>query len=74
MCDDLLSEKLHIKMCKYVLEVPRFSTNIAVMGELGRYPLLLEVFFNMIKYWFRLSKLENCLAADAYIVSKRLNS
>ena len=74
LCDDLLSEKLHIKMCKYLLEVPRFSTNIAVMGELGRYPLLLEVFFNMIKYWFRLSKLENCLAADAYIVSKRLHS
>ena len=26
----------------------------------------------MIKYWFRLSNLQNCLAADAYNVSQRL--
>jgi hypothetical protein len=27
------------------------------MGELGRYPLFLEVLLNMIKYWVRLSKI-----------------
>jgi hypothetical protein len=28
-----------------------------LMGELGRYPLFLEVLLNMIKYWVRLSKI-----------------
>jgi len=72
MCDDLEAEKLHIKMCKYSLEVNRHSTNAAVMGELGRYPLLHEVFLNMIKYLARLNELQDCLAADAFNVSKQL--
>ena len=68
----LLEEKLHTKVCKYVLEVTRHSTNLAVMGELGRYPLMLEVFLNMIKCYSRLSGLQNCLAAEAFQVSRDL--
>ena len=45
-------------MCKYGLEVNRRSTNLAVIGELGRYPFYLEVLLNMIKYWARLTKLD----------------
>ena len=47
-----------MKICKYGLEVNRRSTNLAVIGELGRYPLYLEVLLNMIKYWARLTKLD----------------
>ena len=32
-------EKLSVHMCKYVLEVGKKTTNIAVYGELGGYPL-----------------------------------
>ena len=64
ICNDFTGEKLHTKVCKDVLEVTRHSTNIAVMGELGRYPLMLEVFLNMIKYYACLSGLQNCLAAE----------
>ena len=39
MCSDLIAERLHVKFCKYVSEVSRRSTNIAIAGELGRYPL-----------------------------------
>ena len=43
-----------------------------MMDELGRYPLLHEVFLNMIKYLARLNELQDCLAADAFNVSKQL--
>jgi hypothetical protein len=40
LCSNLIAERLHVKFCKYVLEVSRRSTNIAIAGELGRYLLL----------------------------------
>jgi hypothetical protein len=33
LCSDLIAERLHVKFCKYVLEVSRRSTNIAIAGE-----------------------------------------
>jgi hypothetical protein len=39
------------------IKVGKKATNSAVMGELGRHPLFLEVLLNMIKYWVRLSKI-----------------
>jgi hypothetical protein len=36
-------ENVHIKFCKFSLGVGKRTTNIAVLGELGRYPFLLEV-------------------------------
>jgi hypothetical protein len=47
-------KRLHVKFCKYVLEVSRRSTNIAIAGELGRYPLFLEVILNMRNYFIPL--------------------
>ena len=58
ICNNFVSEKVHMKICKYGLEVNRRSTNLAAIGELGRYPLYLEVLLNMIKYWARLTKLD----------------
>jgi hypothetical protein len=46
---DLLAKKAHFKLCKYSIKVGEKATNSAVMGELGRYPLFLEVLLNMIK-------------------------
>ena len=75
LCYDLAAEKIHTKFCKYVLEVGRRSTNIAVLGELGRYPLFLEVLLNMIKYLSYLSKSSSTdLLYDAFVTSKLLHS
>jgi hypothetical protein len=63
-----------MKICKYALEVNRRSTNLAVIGELGRYPLYLKVLLNMIKYWARLTKLDNCLAVEALKTSKDIHA
>jgi hypothetical protein len=71
LCSDLIAERLHVKFCKYVLEVSR-STNIA--GELGRYPLFLEVILNMIKYFIHLSNpICNGLVAEAFEASRKLH-
>ena len=72
LCDDFPAEKIHVKICKYVLEVSRRATNIAVMSELGRYPLYLETILNMLKYFSRLTKIENCLAGEAFNTSVNL--
>jgi hypothetical protein len=32
-------EKLNLKYCKHILGVTNLCTNIAVLSELGRYPL-----------------------------------
>ena len=46
-------EKLHIKFLKYVLGVHRKTTNVAVMGELGRYPIKIDVFCDTVEYFER---------------------
>ena len=42
------------------------------MSELGRYPLYLETILNMLKYFSRLTKIENCLAGEAFNTSVNL--
>ncbi len=54
LCDSTCFEKLHVKFCKFVLGVGRKATNSAVKGELGRYPLLVNLLSHSAKYWLRL--------------------
>ena len=72
LCTDFTAEKIHIKLCKYLLEVGRRLTNSAVLGELGRFPLILEACLNIVKYWAYLSNLSNkdSLVAEAHLTSK----
>ena len=55
--------------------VGKKATNSAVMGELGRYPLFLEVLLNMIKYWVRLSKINTSLTllSECLLLSEALH-
>jgi hypothetical protein len=39
-----------VKFVKYILGVNRKTTNIAVMSELGRYPIYFSVILAMLKY------------------------
>ena len=41
--DDLHIEKLNVTFCKYLLGVNKKASNLAVKGELGRYPLYIDV-------------------------------
>ena len=71
---NMKQENVHIKFCKFSLGVGKRTTNIAVLGELGRYPLLLEVILNIIRYFKYLLKSENVLLSEALKVSKSLKS
>ena len=42
-------EKLNIKFCKYLLGVNKKSTNIAVLSELGRYPIYLKLITQVLR-------------------------
>ncbi len=49
-------EKVHSSFCKFVLGVSKFSSNYAVLGELGRVPIEHKITVSHILYWLRLEK------------------
>ena len=72
-------EKLNIKLCKYLLGVNKFSVNHAVRGELGRYPMLINVLDMCTKFKRRVLSLSNdnllkksCLDINASISDTHL--
>jgi hypothetical protein len=40
----------------YVIKINEVETNLAIYGELGRYPLYIDTIISIIKYWVRLCK------------------
>ena len=48
--EKLACEKLHLKYCKGVLGVNKKAQNAAVMGELGRYPMIIYIVKMMLRY------------------------
>lgn len=71
---NLLSEKLHIKFCKYILGVNKKATNLAVLSELGRFPIHFDIVKSILRFWHRIENLNGTfpLLQDAYTESKRL--
>ena len=57
--ENKLIERLHIKYCKIALGVHNKSTNKAVMGELGRYPLTLDVLVQIVKFFIHVNENKN---------------
>ena len=49
--ENLPIEKFQLKYCKHALGVHSKATNAAVMGELGRLPLTLNVVKSMLRFW-----------------------
>ena len=63
ICNYSPIEKLNVKMCKYLLGVHRKSTNDAVRGELGRFPLLITILNNSFRYFEKMkTRCNNSLA------------
>ena len=54
-------EKLHLKFCKAILGVRQTTSNAAVYSELGRYPLYINRYVRILKYWFKLKKSDNII-------------
>ena len=73
-CINEFIDKSHFKYLKYILGVNKKSTKLAVLSELGRYPLYFSVVLSMLKYWFRIDKMESGLLSDAYIANQSMVS
>ena len=61
----LFYDKLYIKALKYICGVHKKASNHAVMGELGRHPLYIEILYNCIKYLQHIYKSDSTLLASA---------
>ena len=62
-----------MKFCKFSLGVGKRSSNLAVIGELGRYPLFIEIIIFMFSYLTRISNSKDILLSEALSVSKLLS-
>ena len=60
-------ERLHLKLCKRLLEVKSNTCNAAVYGELGRYPLYINRYIRIIKYWLKVVNTDNILLKCVYL-------
>ena len=60
-CNSKKLENIHVKFCKTVLGVRQSSSNVAVYGELGRYPIYINICTRIVKYWFKLLNTENII-------------
>jgi hypothetical protein len=47
-------ERVHLKFCKLLLRLKVSTPNFMVYGELGRYPLEIDIKVRMISYWCKL--------------------
>ena len=52
---NIQAEKVHLKYLKYLLGVKKSCSNHAVLGELGRIPLVHSALVRLLTFWHRIS-------------------
>ena len=62
-------EKIHTMFIKRLLGVKRSASNDMIYCETGRLPLIVYRKFNMLKYWLKLTRTENCILKNIYEVT-----
>ena len=67
-----LIQKLHSKVSKQILHVNKNANTYAIRCELGRYPLIIEVFCKLIKYYVNICKRTITLLLKQHYVYKFL--
>jgi len=70
--EKLCSEKLQLKMCRYILGVNSKTSLVAIRGETGRFPLYLDVAINLLKYLNHLMCTTSDLLKNALEVNHKL--
>ena len=49
-------EKVHVKYCKIALGVNNKSSNVAVSGELGRFPIMIDIMLHSLKFYIHVKE------------------
>ena len=67
--EDMIYEKVQSKFLKFVLNVNKYASNLAVRGETGRFPMSIKAISLGIKYWHNMSinKSPNILLMHAFM-------
>ena len=70
-----LFEKLHIKLCRCILGVNNKTSNVGIYGELGRYPMYIDIVQQCRRYSIHLeNNKENVLLQKIYQTFKKFNT
>ena len=67
-------DKIHYKFCKYILGVRQQTSNAAVLGELGRFPLSVLCKERALKFWCKIMNSPDSLIRTVYDNNARDNS
>ena len=59
-------KKIHLKFLKLLLGVKKSTSSMAVYGETGRYPLYINRYVRMVKYWGNVLKTDNIIMKTMY--------
>ena len=70
--DNIALRRMHIKFCNFVQSVYRWAIPIAVIGELGRFPVNFSCVIIALKYWCRHMEASNPLLQKTFSDSKNL--
>ena len=68
-------ERVHLKFCKLYLELNRKASNHAVRTEMGRFPILITIIKQILKYNVYLrSKDNNSIVKQAFLISEQIDT
>jgi hypothetical protein len=59
-------ERLHFQFCKRILHVHKSTTNVAILGELGRTPSSIIRKERILKYWIQILSKKDSLLYKVY--------
>ena len=72
--DNTPIEKTHLKFCKRYLEISNKASNVASRSELGRFPLIINIYKNILYYiLYLLRKNEDTIVKQAFRTSLELH-
>lgn len=62
----MLPVNIQVKFAKSILSVNKAAVNLAVLGELGMYPISIQALKSAVEYWLHVINSDNNLLRDAY--------
>ena len=63
--DSTAIEKVHVKFCKFIIGVNKRAVDLAVKGELGRFPISFSCIIQAFRYRYHLQETSNSLLQEA---------